>query len=167
VILTVFVNVINGTEVVGEHFSTLLYHGTSLPPGIFDDFLAIPSVVSQLSSLTYLEALDLGDRGEERGSGAEMGASAVSGGVEEYINAYRAWSEFSTDPTVIPSISLAVLALTPISQFQISIGRARGSNIFDPPLVNYAAIDFQATAPPGETKFSPQVEAARQRFFAK
>ncbi|TFK35115.1 hypothetical protein BDQ12DRAFT_688542 [Crucibulum laeve] len=163
----VFVNTVNGSDVVGTHGLTLLYHGSALPPGIFDDFLAIPAINNQLGPITYLTALNLSGPGNDRGSGAKMGAGAVSGGVEEYTNAYRAWNDFTTDPAVKPTLAWSILAFTPISKFQISVGRARGSNSFDPPLVNYAAIDFQANAIPGLREWSPQVEAARQTVFKR
>ncbi|KDR68178.1 hypothetical protein GALMADRAFT_146431 [Galerina marginata CBS 339.88] len=165
-ILLLFLNLFNGSQVTGAHSLTLLYRGSSLPLHIFGDFLSIPSTSKQISSLSYLEALNLNGPGTDIDSGALFGSSAVSGDVDAYFHIYRVFNEFTLNPVVRDSLSLSFIAFTPIFKSQILAGRARGSNSFDPPLVNYAAIHFETTAAPGLLQLPSQVEAARQAAFS-
>ncbi|KDR73986.1 hypothetical protein GALMADRAFT_269502 [Galerina marginata CBS 339.88] len=164
ILLISFVNTLNGTEILPIHLLTLLYHGTSLPPSIFGDFLSIPSLSGQTSPLSYIDTNNLIAGGGDRGFGQRFGASAFSGDVDQYTNALRVFNEFTV--AVQSSMSLTVLAFTPILQSQILAGRARGSNIFDPPVRNYAAIEFQIQARAGLAQLPPEVEAAHQGALA-
>jgi len=158
-----FSNVINGSDINPTHILTLFYNGPSLPQSIFGDFLSIPAMVSQLSPVSYLEANNVLGAGADRGFGQLFGASAFNGTVDQYLNAFRMWNQYTS--TIKGSLFGTVLAFTPILQSQILAGRARGSNIMDPPLGNYAAVQVQTQMQSGLTLISNLLQEARQILF--
>ncbi|KDR79387.1 hypothetical protein GALMADRAFT_93288 [Galerina marginata CBS 339.88] len=163
-ILMAFSNTVNGSIISPSHILTLFYNGPSLPPSIFGDFLSIPASFTQLSPVSYVEANNVLGSGAGRGFGQLFGASAFNGGVDQYMNALRSWNVYTS--TIQGSLSGAVLAFTPILRSQILAGRARGSNIMDPPLENYAAVQIQSQMLGGLTTLSNQVDTARQTLFS-
>ncbi|KDR71083.1 hypothetical protein GALMADRAFT_229731 [Galerina marginata CBS 339.88] len=164
ILLTTIVNTPNGTEIIAILQLTLIYHGTSLPPSIFGDFLSIPATSTQLSPLSYIDTNSLLGSGAARGFGQRFGASAFSGPVDQYLNAFRVFNQFTL--AVQSTMFLTVLAFTPILQSQVLAGRARGSNIFDPPAQNYAAVQFAISTQPGITQLPAEDEAAHQSALA-
>ncbi|PPQ79462.1 hypothetical protein CVT25_002624 [Psilocybe cyanescens] len=162
-ILMAFSSTINGTDIVPSHILTLFFRGPALPPAIFGEFLSIPSTVQQLSAVSYLEANNILGAGADRGFGQLFGASAFNGTVDQYMNAFRAWNDYTA--TIRGSLFGTVLAFTPILESQILAGRAQGSNIMDPPLGNYAAVQIQTQSQSGLHQLSTQVHGARQILF--
>lgn len=158
-----FSSTINDTDIVPSHILTLFFRGPALPPAIFGEFMSIPSTLQQLSAVSYLEANSILGDGSDRGFGQLFGASAFNGTVGQYMNAFRAWNEYTA--TIKGSLFGTVLAFTPILQSQILAGRARGSNIMDPPLGNYAAVQIQTQSQSGLQRFSVGVDIARQTLF--
>jgi len=159
-----FSNTVNGSVISPSHILTLFYNGPSLPQSIFGDFLSIPASFTQLSPVSYVDANNVLGSGAGRGFGQLFGASAFNGGVDQYMNALQRWNEYTS--TIQSSLSGAVLAFTPILRSQVLAGRARGSNIMDPPLENYAAVQVQSQMQSGLLSIPSQVEAARQALFA-
>ncbi|KAH9476278.1 putative FAD-linked oxidoreductase [Psilocybe cubensis] len=162
-ILMAFSSTINGTDIVPSHILTLFFRGSALPPAIFGEFLSIPSTFQQLSAVSYLEANNILGDGSDRGFGQLFGASVFNGTVDQYMNAFRAWSEYTA--SIKDSLFGTVLAFTPIQKSQILAGRARGSNIMDPPLENYAAVQIQTQTQSGLLRLSAEVDSARQTLF--
>ncbi|KAF8900716.1 hypothetical protein CPB84DRAFT_1680358 [Gymnopilus junonius] len=163
-ILMAFSATINGTVISPSHILTLFYNGTSLPQNIFGDFLSIPSTFTQLGAMSYVEANSILGSGGTRGFGQLFGASAFNGSVDQYMNAFSQWNKYTS--TISGALSGTVLAFTPIQKSQIQAGRARGSNIMDPPLTNYAAVQIQSQFAAGLLDISPAVEAARQTLLS-
>jgi len=160
-----FSNSINGTEITSSHILTLFYRGASLPPAIFGEFLEIPSTTKEISSLSYVDANNVLGAGADRGFGQLFGASAFNGTVDQYRNAFRRWNEYTE--TIKGSLFATVLAFTPIQKSQVKAGRMRGSNIMDPPLGSYAAVQIQTQMQSGLLTISDQVQAARQKLFQR
>ncbi|KAF4609548.1 hypothetical protein D9613_012318 [Agrocybe pediades] len=162
-ILMAFSNSVNGSEITSTHILTLFFRGPSLPPAIFGEFLEIPSIMKQLSALSYVDANNILGAGADRGFGQLFGASAFNGTVDQYRNAFQKWNEYTE--SIKDSLFGTVLAFTPIQQSQVQAGRARGSNIIDPPMGNYAAVQVQTQMQNGLLTISDQVQAARQLLF--
>lgn len=161
-ILMGFTNIVNDSEITPNHFLTLFYRGSELPPSIFNDFLVIPAVFSHLSPVSYLEANNVLGSGGDRGFGQLFFASAFNGtaGVEEYLNAFRFFNDYTS--SIKSSVSGTVLAFTPILDSQILAGREKGGNIIDPPRGNYVAIQLHTQLTSGLLTVSPTVHAARK-----
>ncbi|KAF8154432.1 hypothetical protein B0H34DRAFT_660706 [Crassisporium funariophilum] len=161
-LLMAFTNSVNGSEVTGSHIVTLFYRGSELPKSIFGDFLSIPATFTQLSAVSYIEANNVLGAGADRGFGQLFGASAFNAtvGVSHYMDAFRRWNEVTSAMT--DTLSATVLALTPILDSQILAGRAKGSNIMDPPRGNYAAVQVQSQMANGQFTLAPHIETARQ-----
>jgi len=158
-----FANTINGSDVTGTHLLTLFYRGAELPQSIFGDFLSIPATLTQLSPVSYIEANNILGPGADRGFGQLFGASAFNGGVDQYMNAFRRWNEYTF--AVKDSLFGTVLAFTPIIDHQILVGRAKGGNLMDPPRGNYAAVQVQSQMTSGVLFPSSTLLSSRQRFL--
>ncbi|KIM38580.1 hypothetical protein M413DRAFT_447790 [Hebeloma cylindrosporum] len=162
-ILMAFTSGINGSVVTGSHILTLFYRDAELPQSICGDFLSIPATYTQLSAVSYIEANNILGPGADRGFGQLFGASAFNGGVDQYMNAFRRWNEHTF--AVKESLSGTVLAFTPIIDHQISVGRANGGNLMDPPGGNYAAVQVQSQMKSGVLFPSSTLLSSRQRFL--
>jgi hypothetical protein len=165
-ILMAFTNSVNGSEITASHILTLFYHGSSLPTSIFGDFLSIPSTFSQIGPVSYIDANSILGAGADRGFGQLFGASAFKGGVvEQYANAFRAWTEYTE--TIQSALSGTVLAFTPIIDAQILAGQANGGNPMDPPRGNYAAVQIQSQMLEGVLTLPSFVQTARNTLFSQ
>jgi hypothetical protein len=165
-ILMAFTNTVNGSEITASHILTLFYHGSSLPTSIFGDFLSIPSTVSQIGPVSYVDANNILGAGADRGFGQLFGASAFKGGVvEQYANAFRAWNEYTE--TIPSALFGTVLAFTPIIDAQILAGRANGGNPMDPPRGNYAAVEILSQMSAGVPTLPSFVQTARDTLFSQ
>ena len=159
----VFTNAINGSDITGSHILTLFYRGAELPQSIFGEFLSIPATFTQLSPVSYIEANSILGPGADRGFGQLFGASAFNGGVDQYMNAFRQWNEYTL--AVKDSLFGAVLAFTPIIDHQILVGRGNGGNLMDPPRGNYAAVQIQSQMTSGAFDPPSPLLSARQRLL--
>ncbi|KAF8180623.1 hypothetical protein BJ912DRAFT_980935 [Pholiota molesta] len=165
-ILMAFTNTVNGSEITASHILTLFYHGSSLPTSIFGDFLSIPSTVSQLGPVSYVDANNILGAGADRGFGQLFGASAFKDGVvEQYANAFRSWNEYTE--TIQSALFGTVLAFTPIIDAQILAGRANGGNPMDPPRGNYAAVEILSQMSAGVPTLPSFVQTARNTLFSQ
>ena len=161
-----FTNTLNGTEIVGSHILTLFYHGSSLPPSIFGEFLSIPSTFSELGPVSYIDANSILGSGATRGFGQLFGASAFQGGVvAQYANAFNAWTEYTQ--TIKTAVFGTVLAFIPIIDAQTLAGQANGGNLMDPPRGNYAAVQIQSQMAMGVPTLPAFVQAARTKLFSR
>ncbi|TFK65916.1 FAD-binding domain-containing protein [Pluteus cervinus] len=151
--------------VVGTHMVTLFYRGTSLPAEVFGDFLRIPNSLNRTSPIDYTQACNLLGPGDDRGHGQLFGASAFSGDVGLYHNAYLQFKNFST--TFKSSLNGTVLAFTPIPESQTAAGRQRGGNAIDAPLRNYAAVQFYNQFVDDLTSVPGPVENGRQLVLSR
>lgn len=158
-----FASTINGSNVTPTHILTLFYRGAELPQSIFGDFLSIPATFTQLSPVSYIEANNILGPGADRGFGQLFGASAFNGGVDQYMNAFRLWNEYTF--AAKGSLSGTVLAFTPIIDHQTLIGRANGGNLMDPPRGNYAAVQVHSQTKSGVLIPSSTLLSTRQRLL--
>jgi len=142
-----------------------VYKGSSLPPSVFQDFLSIPSIGSQLSSLSYNEAMNLLGPGDERGSIQIFGASVLGplASASAYNETFSKFDNYTEH--IISEIDGVVLAFTPVPRSQVLKGREKGWNIISPPLRNFAAIQIHTKLKPGTTSVPPLVANARRRLL--
>jgi len=165
VLLTSVVNVITAGVIVPTCLVNVFYNGTSLPPTIFGELLAIPATAQILSPLSYYDIAMTLPAGGDRGSGQHYGASALVGDEALYLDAFRHWTNF-TD-TFQLDLAMSVFAFTPVLQPQIQAGRARGGNAISPPDGGYAAVQIAQQFPLGVTSINPDVERGIQLTFAQ
>jgi len=159
----IFTNVINGSDVTASHILTLFYRGAELPQSIFGDFLSIPTTFTQLSPVSYIEANNVLGPGADQGFGQLFAGSAFNGGVDQYMNAFRQWNEYTL--TAKEVLFGTVLAFTPILDHQILVGQANGGNLMDPPRGNYAHVHSQSQTEKGVFNPPTTLLSARQRLL--
>ncbi|KAG6826986.1 hypothetical protein H0H92_013648 [Tricholoma furcatifolium] len=144
------------------------YNGSStLPESVFGDFLAIPTVETALSPLSYYDAANLiGDPGEGLQMVELFGASVLAGSNDTtpYQNIYSLWATVCEN--FKDEIGGTTLSWTHVPQTQIDAGRARGGNAIDAPYGGFHMIQFSLSLPEGVKNTSAGLEAARQNFFA-
>ncbi|KAK7435351.1 hypothetical protein VKT23_019702 [Stygiomarasmius scandens] len=148
--LSIFVRVDadNQETVVGTTWLFYNGTGTDLPENIFGEFLAIPSLATNLSSLSYLDVALILAGSSTPGQGTVWGATALAGGEDDlYLDTLRHWTNFSA--SFASDLTVSSLAFTPVPLSQIEYGRERGGNAIDPPLVGYNAILNGNILPPG------------------
>ncbi|KAF7321161.1 FAD-binding domain-containing protein [Mycena chlorophos] len=121
-------------------WSFLMYNGSSLPPSIFGDFLAIPALDSQIGALTWTRVLPVGDEPSPgaatnslRGFTQHFGGSALHGDEELFLNAYTRYKNFtetfmSAESAPSSGLNLTTLWFTPVLASQIEQGRLNGGN---------------------------------------
>ncbi|KAF5343059.1 hypothetical protein D9758_011139 [Tetrapyrgos nigripes] len=155
--------------------ATLFYNGSTLPQDIFGEFLSIPSLSSNLTSLSYLDiALALAGT-SPLGQGTLLGAKALIGGSSSsddstdqlYLNTLHLWKNLS-DSFSPSEIAISTLDFTPVPISQISYGRpesGRGGNAIDPPLVGYNQIVIGNILPVGVKVVSEEIEDAVRLFL--
>lgn len=161
-----FTSTVNGSTVSASHILTLFYHGTSLPPSIFGEFLSIPATFKDIGPVSYIAANNVLGSGATRGFGQLFGASAFQGGVvAQYQNAFNAWTEYTQ--TIQSAVSGTVLAFTPIIDAQTLAGQANGGNLMDPPRGNYAAVQIQTQMNMGLITLPAFVQNARNILFSQ
>ena len=166
-LLVNLIYVSNGTAIIPAHFIAAFYRGTSLPSSIFSSFLSIPATSQLLGPQSYTSMAAAIGNGNTTGSGQLFGASAFNGPSEQYMNAFKQFKNFSISSIATGKVLGTVLAFTPILESQIEAGRQRGGNAIDPPLGNYAAVQFFTEFVPGVTSVPPDIEIGRQAFFDK
>jgi hypothetical protein len=89
------------------NFATFFYHGTSPPPAIYGEFLALPNLGSSVGLYSYVEAMNLVGTGREgSGQGQMFGASAFGSvdyetqlgrsgsGSDPYARYFKAYGDF-------------------------------------------------------------------------
>jgi len=143
----------------------VFYNGPSLPTTVYGEFLSIPATQRVLGPLSYLEVTtSIGGMGDH-GSGQHFGASALSNTENLYLDALTHWRNFSD--SFSSSMTLSVLAFTPVLEPQIQAGRARGGNAMSPPDGGYAAVQFAQTFVPGVTSMPADFEQGFQLLLTQ
>ncbi|THU91694.1 FAD-binding domain-containing protein [Dendrothele bispora CBS 962.96] len=146
--------------------SWLFYNGTELPKSVFGEFLSIPTLTSNLTSLSYLDVALALAGSSTPGQGVAWGSTALVGNelVDDlYLETVRLWLNFSN--TFVSQIPISTLAFTPVTLSQISYGRERGRNAIDPPLIGYNAILQTINLPEGQKTVPKDVEEGRQSLL--
>ncbi|KAJ7683029.1 FAD-binding domain-containing protein [Mycena rosella] len=141
------------------------YEGTSLPNSSFGEFLAIPSIQTNLTALSYHDISNIiADQGPP--PVVELyGASVLQGSddVVPYREIFALYTQFCQ--TAKDEVALTTLAFTPVMDSQIKAGRARGGNAIDAPHGGFHLVQFSLSLPPGPKNISAGLAAARQTFF--
>ncbi|KAK7045158.1 FAD-binding protein [Favolaschia claudopus] len=149
------------TTSAAAHNIYVFYKGTSLPPDIFGDFLAIPSTAQNLSPLSYYDISFL-IAGDARGNGEQFGASSWVGDEQLFANGYRDFvnytNAFRTD--VISSF----LIVSPIPSVQWAASRS-GPNAIGNPGVSYATINYYNIYDPSLTSVPPAAQVGLELLF--
>ncbi|TFK32381.1 hypothetical protein BDQ12DRAFT_707669 [Crucibulum laeve] len=162
-LLVVLANVVVDSVLTASHVVTMFYRGSTLPSSIFGEFLSIPSTVQLLGPKSYIEvASSLGD-GADRGILSLFGASARKGGPEQFLDAFRHWTNYTI--AVQGSVNTSIMAFTPILDTQIVASRASGGNVINPPRGSYAAIQLETQLSPGVLEVPVDIERGRQLLF--
>ncbi|KAL0565080.1 hypothetical protein V5O48_016951 [Marasmius crinis-equi] len=143
----------------------LFYNGTELPQNIFGEFLSAPRSSANISRLSYFDIANFLPPGNDTGRGERFGASAVLGDEDMFVNVYRLWSKYVS--RFREEYGFMVLAFTPILTPQIQVGRDRGGNAIDPPLVSYAAIQVSEPLPLGVAEPSGDADEAKVQLLAQ
>ncbi|KAJ7184626.1 FAD-binding domain-containing protein [Mycena filopes] len=165
VALVTFTNAMVEDQMVSISIAFIFYNGPELPTAIFGDFLAIPSLSSELGPLSYFDvAATLGSQ-SDRGYVQHYGASALVGDEDLYLDAYNHWSNFSA--TFFDNFNETSLAFTPIPESQIQAGRARGGNIINAPHGQFAAIQLDQQLRTGIQEISPVLQSGIDLLFAQ
>ncbi|KAF7292945.1 FAD-binding protein [Mycena indigotica] len=157
-ILMSFINAVAGNNISPLYFLWAFYKGSELPTEIFGDFLAIPSVFSQLGQLSYFELQETLGLANERGQIQHFGASALVGDETLYLNAFNLWNNFTTAHKEF--FNMTTLAFTPIPESQIQAGLARGGNIIHAPHGQFAAVQIYEAFNSGITEIPLSVQTA-------
>ncbi|THV04055.1 FAD-binding domain-containing protein [Dendrothele bispora CBS 962.96] len=150
------------TNFIGASF---YYNGTELPDHIFGELLSIPTLSTSFGPLSWHDiTFSLSEPLPSNGHGQLFEGTALAGGEDDlYEDVVRHWVNFTK--TFTPDFNTSVLAFTPIPLSQTLIGRERGGNVIDPPLVPYNSIHVQVTLPFGIPQISPEMEEGRQLFL--
>ncbi|THU88134.1 FAD-binding domain-containing protein [Dendrothele bispora CBS 962.96] len=141
--------------------ANVFYDGNSLPNFTYAELLSIPfislnpSVSLGLPSWPELVA-SMSEPKPSNGHGRFFSTSVLAAGEDHdnllFIDIVHKWQNFTY--MFQSQINSTVLAFTPIPVSQITVGRERGGNAIDPPLV-----------PLGVPAISSEMEEGRQLFF--
>ncbi|THV04042.1 FAD-binding domain-containing protein [Dendrothele bispora CBS 962.96] len=148
--------------------ANMFYNGNSLPNSTYGELLSIPSISQSLGPLSWPELVaSMAEPQPANGHGQLFGASVLAAGEDHddlsFIDIVHKWQNFTF--TFQSQINSTVLAFTPVPVSQITVGKERGGNAIDPPLIPYSAIQFQLTLPLGVPTISSEMEEGRQLFF--
>ncbi|KAJ7250592.1 hypothetical protein C8J57DRAFT_1354339 [Mycena rebaudengoi] len=142
------------------------YHGTSLPKSSFGEFMAIPSIQTNLTAHSYYDiSYLLGDPGSPVSLVELFGASVLAGShdVTPYRDIFALYTELCHK--FGDELGGTTLSFTAVTDSQIKAGRDKGGNIIDAPHGGFYMIQFSMSLPPGSTNISIGLAAARQKFF--
>ncbi|KAF7316080.1 FAD-binding protein [Mycena indigotica] len=173
VLLTTFTTIVlqGVLQTIAEVF--LFYRGTSLPPSIFGDFLAIPALVTQVGPLSYTQVLaTIGPESvnAQRGFVQHMGASALAGQEQLYLDALTHYQNFTNtfmNPASGAGMNYSTLAFTAVPASQIAAGRAKGGNVMIPANLKkgFAAVQLAQQFNPGVSAIPSFVQQGIDLLF--
>jgi len=160
------------------NMAAFYYQGAGNASAIYSDFLALPSVVSQVGNASFVEAMGTLGTADGAGFGQQFGASAFGSAAHDrahgigapahaarYTNALRRFHAF-VDAVKARGVAQVVFAFTPVLQSQVRAGRAAGGNAIDPPLSSYHLIQFHvSTSPTASSADRAAIEDARRAFM--
>ncbi|KAF9461947.1 hypothetical protein BDZ94DRAFT_770917 [Collybia nuda] len=148
--------------------ANIFYHGKSLPPKIFGDFLSIPASNKSLSALSYADIVaNTFPANDDHGSTYLYGASTRRGGDEKaFVDALNFNLNFTE--SLKRDLAWTALTFTPIPDSQIKAGRARGGNAIDAPLTGgYAVMQIMQTLPVGVVDVPPAVANGKKKLLSQ
>ncbi|KAJ7202444.1 FAD-binding domain-containing protein [Mycena rebaudengoi] len=151
--LIVLMNTVD-TSAADANIIYLFYKGTSLPPSIFGEFLAIPSTSQTLSPLSYFEISNL-IPGNGRGFGQQFGSSSLIGDNAHFQDAYSHLVNFTS--SFPGQLAGAYLIISPVPKTQFDVSQARGGNAMGDVNVNYASLNYNLIYPEGVTTIPANV----------
>jgi hypothetical protein len=147
----------------------LLYNGTEASFNkTFAEFLAIPYTSSAAGSTSFFELSNAVHF--PSGLATLFAASSLTGvpansdlSVDDYLETYRLYTNFTTTYASSPDIALTLLDLSPVLQSQIRAGYEKGGNPINPPLgtPGFNIILFQVTYHGSVSKVVDEVEEGR------
>jgi len=150
----------------------MFYNGSAtLFNQTFSEFLSIASNTTNLGPLSYVDVSNVLDAsGDESGHLQLMTSTALEGkatdeSIESYLETYRLWDNFST--TFSDELTFGVLAISPITEPQIQIGRERGGNAINPPMRGIVNMMFQIALPLSVNEVPADMQAARMDYLQR
>ncbi|KAJ7706699.1 FAD-binding domain-containing protein [Mycena rosella] len=143
-----FLNSFSDGVITPSIMLTAFYEGTSLSNSSFGDFLAIPSIQTNLTALSYYDISNIiADEGPP--PVVELyGASVLQGSddVVPYREIFALYTQFCQ--TAKDELAMTTLSFTPVMDSQIKAGRARGGNAIDAPHGGFHLVQFSLSLPP-------------------
>ncbi|KAJ7048993.1 hypothetical protein C8F01DRAFT_1186226 [Mycena amicta] len=118
----------------------MFYTGDSLPTSIYADFLAITPLMSSMGPQAWTDILPTVDPpmfdSSPRGFVQHFGSLALNGQESGFLNALTEFRNFSStfvNASAGSGLKSTSLWLTPITAYQLALGRAKGGNVFNSP----------------------------------
>lgn len=140
------------------HVAFMFYKGPELPSEIFGDLVAVPSIQSSLSAMSYYDVTVFGGPGGDYGYGQQNAGSALIE-KEEFKAALEHYQNYTT--TFAEHIVSAWMIVTPVTTSQIDAGKARGGNIIGGTRA-HGSIAFSDTYTQGMTELPDDVKRGRR-----
>ncbi|KAF7326107.1 FAD-binding protein [Mycena kentingensis (nom. inval.)] len=161
VILVSLASVVRNKTLQRANVLFAFYNGTSLPPSVFGDFLAITSLATQLSQKSYIDVLLTLNTPSATKYVQHFGAAAFHADASLLLSAYREHENFTNTfmPGPDADMTLSTMVVTPIARSQIAAGRAKGGNAMIPALQTegFAAVQFEQSFSEGVMEIPPAV----------